>query len=281
VVDTTGTETTPVDLHTVEQHARVTGWRAVGAAAPGASHIDQGMPCQDALRYLSLKVDGQSVLVAALSDGAGSAEQSEQGAQAATDAAVEALKIRMEAGLPVDESAWRELLVDSCRAAQSAVLGLAEQTALPPRSFASTLACLVAADGCLAAATLGDGVIVAQRSSGELITITRPQRGEYANETVFLVQDDALDQVQVEILPEAFSALAMFSDGLLRLALNFPEHAPFGPFFRPLFGFAAQAEPGAEADAQLEAFLRSERVNARTDDDKTLLLAVRDGGKDL
>jgi hypothetical protein len=260
-----------------EAAVRKTGWRAVGASAPGAAHLQQAMRCQDALQYRTIEVDGQSVLIAALADGAGSAEQSERGAQATTSTAVEALQSRLEAGLPQDETAWRDLLLEVYRSAQTAVLSLADEDGLPPRSFAATLACLVATDDCLATATLGDGVIVAQPTGGELMTVSRPQRGEYANETVFIVQDDALDQVQVAVFSEAFAALAMLSDGLLRLALTFPEHSPFRPFFTPLFGFASQAEPGEAAVAQLDAFLRSERVNARTDDDKSLLLAVRDG----
>ena len=64
------------------------------------------------------------------------------------------------------------------------------------------------------------------------------------------------------------------SDRLIRLALKMPCQEPHTPFFQPLFQFARAAFAEAEAVRQLEAFLQSERVNARTDDDKTLVLAI-------
>ena len=112
----------------------------------------------------------------------------------------------------------------------------------------------------------------ARRRTG---SASRLQRGEYANETHFITQVDALDQAVIEVLPQAVQGLAVMSDGLIRLALKMPSQEPHTPFFQPLFQFARAAIPEAEAVRQLEAFLQSERVNARTDDDKTLVLAIR------
>lgn len=71
--------------------------------------------------------------------------------------------------------------------------------------------------------------------------------------------------------------MALFSDGLQGLAVNFAERAPHDGFFRPLFS-AVRAEPpghSRELSDRLQRFLDSPRVNARTDDDKTLVLATR------
>ena len=100
------------------------------------------------------------------------------------------------------------------------------------------------------------------------------QRGEYANETHFIVQEDALDQLVVEVSDQPVSALAVFSDGLIRLALKMPAQEPHAPFFEPLFGFVRSVKNDAEAVDQLARFLASERVSARTDDDKALVLAT-------
>jgi hypothetical protein len=127
---------------------------------------------------------------------------------------------------------------------------------------------------------IGDGVVVAGEGEA-LVAVTRLQRGEYANETHFLTQANALEQLDISMVEHPVSALAVMSDGLVRLALKMPEQEPHAPFFRPLFRvIAAVAEPGGaldetEAARQLSAFLGSERVNARTDDDKSLVLAVR------
>jgi hypothetical protein len=85
--------------------------------------------------------------------------------------------------------------------------------------------------------------------------------------------DDALQRLEVQVYPPA-QALAMISDGLIRLAMNLPENVPHSPFFQPLLAFAAAAKNEVEAQEQLAAFLASERVCARTDDDKTLVLAI-------
>jgi hypothetical protein len=70
-------------------------------------------------------------------------------------------------------------------------------------------------------------------------------------------------------------ALALTTDGLLRLALKLPAYEPHPQFFQPLLTFAREAADETLAQTELADFLASERVCTRTDDDKTLLLAVR------
>ena len=143
------------------------------------------------------------------------------------------------------------------------------------RDYACTLTCVIVGAGELVVGQIGDGAVVAVGEEGSLFSASRLQRGEYANETHFITQVDALDQAVIEVLPQAVQGLAVMSDGLIRLALKMPSQEPHTPFFQPLFQFARAAIPEAEAVRQLEAFLQSERVNARTDDDKTLVLAIR------
>ena len=69
----------------------------------------------------------------------------------------------------------------------------------------------------------------------------------------------------------------MFSDGLQRLALDFAKTIPFEPFFQGLFPSvrAMSADDGEKLTQSLTDFLNSPRINERTDDDKTLILATR------
>jgi hypothetical protein len=247
-------------------------WRITGAAVPGISHLKQGLPCQDAAAYQVIEVDGMSVLLIALADGAGSAEFSDQGAQLAVKAALDSLEANLqEQGAEV---VLEDLLLAAFEQARQALGQLSEQEQLPLRSLATTLTCVVALPGRLAVAQLGDGVVVIEDEQGELRALTQPQRGEYANETYFLIQEDALEQVQIENWEWAVRGLAVMSDGLMRLALKLPLHEPHQPFFKPLFAFAAGVDDAQEAALQLGAFLESERVCERTDDDKALVLAV-------
>ena len=83
------------------------------------------------------------------------------------------------------------------------------------------------------------------------------------------------DYLEVQVHTLTAQALAMSTDGLLRLALKLPAYEPHPPFFKPLFAFIAEAGDTAVASQQLAGFLASPRVCARTDDDKTLVLAAR------
>ena len=59
------------------------------------------------------------------------------------------------------------------------------------------------------------------------------------------------------------------------ISLKFPKWEPFEPFFNPIFEFIKDETDPQTAKIKLEAFLVSEPIRSRTDDDVTLLLAVR------
>jgi hypothetical protein len=192
--------------------------------------------------------------------------------------ACEALLV--ERGLPGAPENWHSLAREAFESARAAVLALAGESGESPRDYATTLTGVIALPDCLVVGQVGDGAVIAEDADGGLYTATRLQRGEYANETHFLTGEDALDQLAIEVLERPFRSLAVMSDGLVRLALKMPAQEPHAPFFAPLFRFAAAVKDEAQASAQLADFLASERVNARTDDDKSLVLAVRRAGKE-
>jgi hypothetical protein len=70
---------------------------------------------------------------------------------------------------------------------------------------------------------------------------------------------------------------ALLTDGLQTIALNYQQHTAYEPFFKGLFAPLRTAEEGCsrELSESLAAFLASPRVNEKTDDDKTLVLASR------
>lgn len=261
----------PADLEPQAPALAIAGWRVVGAAVTGTAHERLGMPCQDALAYQAT----ESSLLVALSDGAGTAERSEFGAQTAVQAALDALSAALAAGLPEEQAGWQDTLCAAFSASRSALESLAKIEEQPLRAYAATLSLVVATEDRLAVAQLGDGAVVAGESPEQLFLVNPAQRGEYANETYFLTQEDALDLVQVSVYENAANFLAVMSDGLTRLAIQLPAQEPHPPFFQPLFAFAAHASQEEQAARQLVEFLNSERVCERTDDDKSLVLAVR------
>src|SRR5258708_21293222 len=251
-------------------------WRLLGASVTGTSHTKSGLPCQDAHAYR--EVAGCALI--AVADGAGSAERAAEGAQCATQAARAAMAAALAGGWPATPDPWRDVFAGAYAAAKSGLEQLSAASGRPSRAFATTLLCAAISDQGLAVAQLGDGVAAAFAPSGgadavgDWFLAAQPQRGEYANETYFLSQDDALQHLEVAVYAEPVRALALMTDGLLRLVLN-SQRQPHVPFFEPLLAFGVEVEDEAQGNGQLAGFLASERVCARTDDDKTVVLALR------
>ena len=247
-------------------------WHISGVSVQGTSHLEKNIPCQDTHAH-QLTVSGDLLL--AIADGAGSAERSQEGAQAAVEQAVAVLEAALQNGAPGDEAGWQTLIARAFASARQAVVDLAAAGNAPLRSFATTLACAVVSGGWLAVGQVGDGAVVAEDEESGLFLTARPQRGEYANESYFLTMPDVQDYLAVYSAPRSIRALALTTDGLLRLAFKLPDYEPSPQFFRPLLAYIAAMDSPEQARSDLAAFLGSARVCARTDDDKTLLLATR------
>jgi hypothetical protein len=121
---------------------------------------------------------------------------------------------------------------------------------------------------------IGDGGIVVDVGNGLAVPIN-PMAGEYANMTNFVTDENAIDVLAVAVLPARPAKVAVFSDGVQRLALNMATNTAHVPFFTPFFTVLATATAVQEdhLQAELARFLQSPAVNERTDDDKTLALA--------
>ena len=250
-------------------------WNVIGASVKGMSHEKNGAPCQDAHAH---RILNDEVLVIAVADGAGSAAHADRGASLAVERSLETVERARTGALPDSPEAWQRLIFHAFEDARNALCARADEEGLPVRTLATTLTVVVATPTALITGQIGDGIVVADSEQDGLFAATQPQQGEYAGETYFLTMDDAMARVAGRVYDRGAQALSVMTDGLTRLALELPGHAPHAPFFNPLFSFSQEKNDPAEAHHQLRAFLSSARVNARTDDDKTLVLAARVGG---
>jgi hypothetical protein len=175
--------------------------------------------------------------------------------------------------LPSDEQGWHDAIAESLEAAFAAIGAYAEEAGAPIREFAATLTVVTATAEHLAVGQVGDGIAVAEGDEG-LFLAAAPQRGEYANEVALLTSPQAVAGATIASFQTGIRSVAVSTDGLLRLAVRLPSHEPHAPFFRPLFAFVSETADAVAADAELARFLISARVTERTDDDKTLVLAV-------
>lgn len=162
--------------------------------------------------------------------------------------------------------------------------GLRERIALAasrrsctPRDFAATMIAVLSSGGQTLVAHVGDGCAALKDfDSAEWRIPLWPDNGEYASTTSFVTDDPP---APCRFLREAIeiSAVAVLTDGLERIAIDFAGRRPFHGFFdgmaKPVFAspFKGRDRPLSES---LKNYLNGDAVCARTDDDKTLVLAV-------
>ncbi|MCL2590857.1 MAG: protein phosphatase 2C domain-containing protein [Betaproteobacteria bacterium] len=248
-------------------------WRIAAASEVGTSHSATGGTCQDScLALVESDPNKSPFLTLFVADGAGSALLGGTGAQLAMESAA-AFVARRRAQTPecALDHAWA---VECIAAIRAKILAAASQNAAQPRDYACTFLGVIASPAVTLLMQIGDGAIVIDIGHGLEVPIT-PMAGEYVNMTHFVTDNNAIDILAVTLLPARADKIAVFSDGLQRLALNMETHTAHAPFFAPFFTALAAATQAQEAHLQngLTRFLQSQAVNDRTDDDKTLALA--------
>ena len=247
-------------------------WSTVGVSVEGAGHRQRGGGCQDAHRVERT----ESGFALAVADGAGSARLGGLGARLAVDTVTELL-VSATAPDPA-------MLAAALGLARSALEQEAAWRGVPLGDMATTIHTVVLFDGLLMTAQIGDGAVVvrdARETEGAgaggaaVRTLDPVERGEYLNETVFLTSSAWVNEVRFgEHDATAIDAVAVLTDGLQLLAFDLAAGLPHAGFFEPIWRWASTVDDTA-GEAELAAFLGSERVRGRTDDDTTLVLAVR------
>jgi hypothetical protein len=264
-------------------------WRTLSASVAGTSHVRAGQPCADVSTVRVLKnAAGESLLLAVAADGAGSSSRALQGARLACEAIVEQARRwharpratkhgRKRGGGRHDlRSFAREDVARFVDAARARLVAAARRGAHDERDFSCTLLVALVDRHTGVFFQVGDGAIVYQAEDGRYVPALWPQSGEYANSTFFLTDADASSRVQAA-RARSVHELALLTDGLQGLALQFGSRSAHGPFFAPMFARlrASNATRPRSLAGELQSFLDSPAVNQRTDDDKTLVLATR------
>lgn len=245
-----------------------------GQSVIGTGHIKSNLPCQDTFE---MDLTSSNVSILAVADGLGSVTRSKDGAEMAVAAAMGYLTANI-AYIPTTKLGWEELLKDTFKVANKVIADISTEEGQIPHDFATTLMLVVMTSAWVAVAHLGDGAIVFQDSKGELSCLSLPEQNEFANEVVPITNSNWLTHLRFSVISvndQSVCAVAVITDGLQNLAINSVTRTPYLPFFTPFFSVIEQSFDRIQVENDLNAFLKSDRVCKRTDDDKTLVVMAR------
>jgi len=248
-------------------------WKTLYQSVQGTSHQRGGQPCQDSCTAREVSLAGETVLVLACSDGAGSAELSAIGSRLACDTIAECVagELRQCDALP---KITAEQATGWFRQVHEAIAAAADARQVEPRQLACTLLFAVLGRSGAAFGQVGDGAIVVWQDA-MYQNVFWPQSGEYVNTTNFITDPRFASFLDFTWRDAPVDEVAMFTDGLQMLGLDFRDKRAHGPFFGPMFERLRHEARPDELMGPLRAFLESPELAARTDDDKTLVLATR------
>lgn len=261
-------------------------WRVAGASVTGLSHQKADQPCDDAW-FAAQAPNG--LLVAVVSDGAGSARMGGFAARAICDAfkkllaSLSAFDFGTES---VDDETtegeqaatqWHDILprINDClTAVRSELIEHAATNAGEPDDYLATVVSVIAhpAKGVLCL-HIGDGAITIFRDDDKELLTSQPDNGEYLNQTYFLVEDEWKLHCRVVDHPsERIGSIFLMTDGVTELAYHRRGRilTPESKFFVPLAEFLMTRTPES-GQAGIARILDAERARQLVDDDKTLV----------
>lgn len=253
-------------------------WRFAAASVQGVSHRAEDTDCDDDhFCQIVDGADGSQVLLLAASDGAGSVTYGKEGSRLGCRSIVEQCSRWLSGGgcpSRIELSLAHEWL-DGVRETLAEKAG---QLDTELHELAATLIFLAAGPTGVAYWQIGDGAIVVSEQESDWKEIFWPQQGAFASETYFVTDNTAHEHLCFAIGRHEPASIAMFTDGLERLLLDFknmrPQASAFQRMLDPLQTSGGEGEI-VELSSAMASYLASPDVSSRTDDDVTLIIGTR------
>ena len=253
-------------------------WRVAYASAIGAAHINQNTNCQDRFACQTVKTTGEGeVLIAVVADGAGSTTHGQIGAEIACQIFTK----QVADFLSVKDASVKSLTADFGKRwisyFQRKIAETSQKDEKELRDYASTFIGAVIGKTNAAFYQVGDGAIVFS-SSGDAKSYRfaiAPVETEYVNVTEFVTDETAATSLRFELIDEAVEDVILFSDGIYAVAVDYQTNQPHEPFLMPMIAPLRNGGALNGLNEKLENFLASPKINEKTDDDKTIILASR------
>lgn len=254
-------------------------WSLRASSVTGSAHLRHAGGCEDAYAVAST----DQALIVAVADGCSSARFAAAGAALAAPLAVTVVEKLLAAQEPPDTgSGWHEFLNTALDLVASEFVANAAQTAVAlggraAADLASTLVVAVVAGPWVAVLAIGDGTVVI-RSGGEHLDLLLPPDSRYEDTSVttFLTTPEVSRHARrlVGHVPD-LDAVAVCTDGMDVATIEFAGGRavrPAASFYPELFRWAADRNT---EEADLPRLLVQKSLSDGTDDDRTIVLAVR------
>ncbi|WP_260958479.1 PP2C family serine/threonine-protein phosphatase [Pseudomonas citri] len=245
-------------------------YRASCGQITGRSHLQSNTPCQD---YAAARTQHEFACIA-LADGAGSRTHSAHGARAVVRAVTRALLERFEeiwALSELNSTKASEVLLEHCRTAL-------EREAIKLRceasELASTMLFVAHSKGRYLAGHVGDGCIIHQQDDGQVLVLSHPDNGEYANTTFFMTDSTVHSRFRL-YRGECGqgSGFVIMSDGTAESLYQRAQKSPATSALRKIIGWCGTATPKAMRDI-LAWNLKQSFATKTTDDCSMGVLAL-------
>lgn len=250
---------------TVTEGFSSTCWQVAAASVTGFSHEADGIPCQDSYAIATIR----NTVIAAISDGAGSATHADKGAQTLAKTVMLSLRefLRLRDG-PLDIGITRSILIEAVELARDT---LSKSGVLS--DYAATLVGFIAHPYGGIIFHIGDGTALAVRSQDWLsAAVSPPENGEYVNETFFFTAEKWVDHLRLIAVDGPYDTWIAMSDGCMPFAMARGNTGLFRPFIEPLAAHLSITTE-LEASAALSGTLSRPEIRPITGDDKTFIWA--------
>lgn len=266
--------------------AHLQSWFVVAVSTVGKSHSEKDEPCEDAWAIVE-KSNG--LVVAIISDGAGSAIHSRFASQFVSNGATliaSALEQLLDDGT-AHRPALLRIAQRRVRAQlagiRQALIDEATEAGHHPDDYLATVVGVAAHHefGALIF-HIGDGTAAAFGADNQPIFVSQPENGEYENETYFLIEDIWESHLRFRFVRPTTRArtevsrrirdMFLMTDGATDIAYGRKggRREPAMSFFVPVIETFAR-ETRERSEALVRGTLLSEGANERSDDDKTIL----------
>ena len=284
-------------IPTQNQKPEQGAWVVAGASVIGASHVQDGKPCQDAHQHRALQ-HGWGVI--AVCDGAGSRAQSHVGAQFVAERAVERFADLVEKRgwrcarqLPT-EGEWTDIGQRTLWDLHQDLEARARQLGADIESLACTVIVVVYSPIGLLLTHIGDGRAGYRVGADTWHPLMTPFEGEEANQTWFITTAEVWQNfnqlIECRVLAEPVTAFVAMSDGCQSHAFEcgffdeehqrfIKKNQPYPGFFAPITRALEQMHlkemPAEQISDRWQKFLAHGTEGLRTQsDDKTMVLGI-------